>query len=465
MQRRDLLKTLVATTLSASLPSLSLLASPSMASTAASKRRDLPWKNWSGNQVCYPQNTYAPSSIDALQEVLRESSGRVRMVGAGHSFSELVPTNDTLLAMRRLNGVRSVDEPKKTATFYAGTTLGETGPILADHGLGLFNMPDVDHQTLAGAISTATHGTGRSLGSLSSYVEALTLLTASGDKVRCNANDNSDLFSAAQVGLGTLGVISDVTLKGMDAYKLKRHGFWLPVEEVMAASDPLSKDNRHFEFFYFPFTGMTLVDTLNITTDAIESHEELDGNSGIMDLKMARDYLSWSPKLRELIVGGYLKTQVSMERVDHSYAIYANDRNVRFNEMEYHFPIETGMSALREVITKIEKDFPEVFFPIECRYIKAESAWLSPFYERDVISIAVHRYFEEDFLAMFAAIEVILQKHGGRPHWGKINTFTAAQCRDAYPKWQDFLDIRQQYDPKGKFLNPYLEKLFAPKEA
>jgi FAD/FMN-containing dehydrogenase len=184
-----------------------------------------------------------------------------------------------------------------------------------------------------------------------------------------------------------------------------------------------------------------------------------------MDLKAARDYLSWSPKLRELIVGGYLKTQASVTRVDHSYAIYANDRNVRFNEMEYHLPLDNGMKALGEVIQIIERDFPEVFFPIECRYIKSESAWLSPFYERDAISIAVHRYFEEDFKALFKAIEVILQKHGGRPHWGKVNTFTAGQCRQAYPKWQEFLDVRQQYDPTGKFLNAYLERLFSTKEA
>jgi FAD-linked oxidoreductase len=464
MQRRDLLKTLVATTLTAAVPGAVLVSSTS-AKASVTQAKPYPWKNWSGNQSCYPNKKYAPSSVEALKEVIHASEGNIRMVGSGHSFSELVPTDQTLVSIRRLNGLLKVDPIKKTASFYGGTTLGETGPVLADHGQGLFNMPDVDHQTLAGAISTATHGTGRSLGSLSSYVESLTLITATGEELRCSANENPDLFSAAQVGLGAMGVISGITLKNMDAYKLKRDAFWLPIDEVMAASDSLSKDNRHFEFFYFPFTGMTLVDTLNVTTEPVGSTEEIDGNSGIMDLKAARDYLSWSPKLRELIVGGYLKTQASVTRVDHSYAIYANDRNVRFNEMEYHLPLDNGMKALGEVIQIIERDFPEVFFPIECRYIKSESAWLSPFYERDAISIAVHRYFEEDFKALFKAIEVILQKHGGRPHWGKVNTFTAAQCRQAYPKWQEFLDVRQQYDPTGKFLNVYLERLFSAKEA
>ena len=154
-----------------------------------------------------------------------------------------------------------------------------------------------------------------------------------------------------------------------------------------------------------------------------------------------------------------------MSRVDHSYAIYANDRNVRFNEMEYHLPIDTGLTALQEIITLIEKDFPEVFFPIECRYIQQDDAWLSPFYKRETISIAVHRFFEEDHTALFKAIEPILQRNDGRPHWGKINTFSHEQCQSSYEHWQDFLDIRQHYDPQGKFLNAYLKRLFRYREA
>lgn len=396
MHRRDLLKTLVASTITAALPGSILLPESSFAAAPTVNPKRYPWKNWSGNQVCYPQKKYAPTSVEALKEIINTSKGTIRTVGSGHSFSELVPTDDTLVSIRRLNGLNSVDTNKKTASFLAGTTLGETGPLLAENKQGLFNMPDVDHQTIAGAISTATHGTGRELGSLSSYIEELTLITANGDEVKCSRSHKPELFDAARVGLGTLGVISEVKIQNTDAYKLKRDAFWLPIDEVIASAESLSQNNRHFEFFYFPFTGMSLIDTLNISTEAIQSTEELDGNSGIMDLKSARDYLSWSPKLRKLIVGGYLKTQSNISRVDHSYAIYANDRNVRFNEMEYHLPIEMGMTALKEVIAMIEDNFPEVFFPIECRYIKAEDAWLSPFYKRDSISIAVHRYFEED---------------------------------------------------------------------
>lgn len=461
MQRRDLIKSLIATTVATSLPGSILLSGDTLASNTVSRAKTYPWKNWSGNQHCYPERKLAPSSVDELKDIISSSKGAIRTVGSGHSFSGLVPTEDTLISIRRLNGLSSIDTKNQTASFLAGTTLGETGPLLAEHKQALLNMPDVDHQTLAGAISTATHGTGRELGSLSSFVESLTLITASGDEMTCSQKQHPELFKAAQVSLGSLGIITEITMKNREAYQLKRDGFWLPIEEVLASADALSKSNRHFEFFYFPFTGMSLVDTLNITTDPIQSSHELDGNSGIMDLKSARDYLSWSPKLRELIVGGYLRSQAKVSRVDHSHKIYANDRNVRFNEMEYHLPIEHGLHALKEVIRTIEKDFPEVFFPIECRYIKGDDAWLSPFYQRDSLSIAVHRYFEEDYTSLFDAIEVILQKYSGRPHWGKVNTFSAKQCQDTYPKWQEFLAIRQTLDPTGKFLNPYLKNLFS----
>lgn len=465
MQRRDLIKSLIASTITASVPGSFIFSESVFSASKPTKTNRVPWKNWSGNQICYPSKKFAPSNIEQLQDILSNNEGVIRTVGSGHSFSELVPTNDTLISLRRLNGIYSIDAENSQATLGAGTTLGETGPLLAAHQQALLNMPDVDHQTLAGAINTATHGTGRSLGSLSSFVSGLTLMTASGNILRCNEQQNSELFKAAKVGLGALGIITDVTMQNTHAYKLKRDAFWLPIEETLRSADKLSTENRHFEFFYFPFTGMTLIDTLNESSEEIQSTEEIDGNGGILDLKNARDYLSWSPKLRELIVGGYLKTQSSVSRVDQSYAIYANDRNVRFNEMEYHLPIESGLVALKEVISLIEKNFPEVFFPIECRYIQQDDAWLSPFYKRDSISIAVHRYFEESHTALFNAIEPILQKYNGRPHWGKVNNFNATQCRQAYPHWQDFLDIRQQVDPDNRFLNDYLTQLFLNKEA
>jgi len=454
MNRRHLLKSLVATTLASAFPTIGMYQS------AFATEKKYPWKNWSGNQQCYPSTRLAPGNINELQSLIRATSNRIRAVGAGHSFSPLVPTEDTLLSIRRLSGLKQVDTQNRTATLFSGTLLSEVGPILAENDQALFNMPDIDQQTLSGAICTATHGTGRTLGSLSSYVESLELITASGELVFCSETVNHDLFKAAQVSLGALGVITSITMKNSEPFKLERKAEWVEFEQITAQAEQLSKTNRNFEFFYFPFTGMALTDTLNITEAHPNKEEEIDGNSGIMDLKSARDYLSWSNTLRELIVGSYLKSVKTHISIDHSYAIYASDRNVRFNEMEYHLPAEQAMTALKEVRSVIESQFPEVFFPIECRFIQSEDAWLSPFYKRETISIAIHRYFEEDYQPMFDAIEPVLQKYNGRPHWGKVNSFSHSQFKDAYPKWQDFQNVRDHYDPKGKFLNPYLKNIF-----
>ncbi len=453
MNRRNLIKSLIATTVASSVPLTGKL-------SAASAAKPFPWKNWSGNLQCLPAARKSPATIGELQELVSSTSGRIRAVGAGHSFSPLVPTDETLLSIRRLSGLIDSQEASQTATVYGGTILSELGPVLNAQNQALINMPDIDQQTLAGAIATATHGTGAELGSLSSYVEGLEIVTADGERRYCTLERNSELFRASQVGLGATGIVTAITMKNTRPFKLKREAKWLAFEDAITQAPELARQNRNFEFYYFPFTGMTLGDYLNISDEPISNTHELDGNSGIMDLKAARDYLSWSDTLRELILKSYMKTIKPSVNIDHSYAIYATERNVRFNEMEYHLPADVGMQALAEIRSVIEKNFPEVFFPIECRFVKAEEAWLSPFYQRDTVSIAVHRYFEEDYKPLYRAVEPILQSFSGRPHWGKINTFSAAQLRDSYPQWQNFLDVRKEYDPNGKFLNAYLERIF-----
>ena len=463
INRRQLIQSLIATTV-AGATSSSLIAKASTttptSSAATVKPKGIAWKNWSGNLECYPQNRKAPQSIEALQDLIKSSAKGLRPVGAGHSFSALVPTDETILSTRAFSGLIEVNKSAKQATIAGGTILSELGPLLADHQQALYNMPDIDQQTLAGAISTATHGTGKELGSLSSYVRELAIITADGVHRTCNANQEADLFEAARIGLGSLGVITSVTMQNRTPFNLKRQSEWMTFEDALDQALSAAKNNRNFEFYTIPFTGMVLTDRLNITDDAPSHSDEIDANDAVLDLKLARDYLSWSNRLRKMILGGYMKTIKTSTNVDRSYSIYATERNVRFNEMEYHLPIEAGMTALAEIKTLIEKDFPEVFYPIECRFVRSDDLWLSPFYQRETISIAVHRYFEEDYDALFKAIEPIFQRHGGRPHWGKINTFSHEQFQQAYPKWDAFKAVRAHYDPQGKFLNPYLSRTF-----
>jgi FAD-linked oxidoreductase len=451
IRRRSLLQALVAASGVAALP-LSL--------NAAAAERRIPWRNWSGSQRCEPSQRVAPDSVEALQALLRDSTGTVRPVGAGHSFSPLVPTDGTIVSLSRLEGVVDHDPDKVEATVWAGSRLGALGQPLEERGQALINMPDIDEQALAGCLATATHGTGAGIGCMSSFVTGLQLVDARGELWECSSEQNPELFQAARVSLGALGIVTQVTLQNTVPYRLRRETVWRSFDEILELADGMADDHRNFEFFYIPFSGMGFTDVHDITSEPVSSTERMDGNSAVNDLQQARDWLSWSPTVRELILGSYMKTLDNEVVVENSWKNYASERNVRFNEMEYHLPREHGLQAIRDVREALETQHHEVFFPIEFRYVAADDLWLSPFHGRPTCSIAVHRYFEEDFEPYFRTIEPIFRKYGGRPHWGKLNTLTAADFRAMYPRWDDFNAVRRELDPQGRFLNAYLADLF-----
>ena len=454
IKRRSVLGALVAATIGSQAGALRAIAEEKPAP------RRLPWRNWSGSQQCLPELRTAPASVAELQELIVNTRGTVRPVGAGHSFTALVPTDGTIVSLSRLSGLINHDPEKLQATLWAGSRLGDIGQPLEAAGQALVNMPDIDEQTLAGCLATATHGTGAGIGCMSSFIEGLQLVGGRGDLVECDASTNAELFQAAKVSLGALGVVTQVRLRNVAPYRLRREMVWREFDELLDSAPDMADQHRNFEFYYFPFTGMGFTDVHDVTGEPVGSTEIVDGNEGIMDLKLARDWLEDSPRLRELILGSYMRTLSDEVTVDSSWKNYASERNVRFNEMEYHLPREYGLQALREIRTALEGQHHEVFFPIEVRFVKADDIWLSPFYQRDCISIAVHRYFEEDYAPFFKTIEPIFRKYHGRPHWGKFNTLQRSDFRKLYPYWDDFAEVRKEMDPEGRFLNPYLAGLF-----
>ncbi|MCB1703570.1 MAG: FAD-binding protein [Halioglobus sp.] len=455
IKRRSVLGALVAAAVGSQTLSLRALAAAD-----SNKVRTIPWRNWSGSQKCEPAARSAPATVAELQELIASAKGTVRAVGAGHSFSPLVPTDGTIVSLSRLSGI--VEHSSKTlqATLWAGSRLGDIGQPLEDAGQALINMPDIDEQTLAGCLATATHGTGVDIGCMSTFIEGLQLVDARGDLVYCDAKQNPDVFQAAKVSMGALGVITQVRLQNMAPYRLRRETVWREFDEILDIADTMADQHRNFEFFYIPYSGMGFTDTHDFTDEPLGSTEKIDSNDSVQDLKMARDWLDGSPRLRELILSSVVKTLSDEVTVESSWKNYANERNVRFNEMEYHLPREHGLQAMREVRAALEKNHPEVFFPIEVRFIKGDDIWLSPFHQRDTMSIAVHRYFEEDYRPYFATIEPIFRKYNGRPHWGKINTLQRKDFQQLYPRWNDFAELRRSMDPAGRFLNPYLAGLF-----
>lgn len=426
---------------------------------AADKDGHLVWRNWSGIQHSYPQLRMAPTSEEQLAQMLVSAPAPVRAVGAGHSFMPLVPTDGTLLTLDEISGLVSVNGEE--AVVRAGTRLGDLGPALAAKGRAMANLPDINKQSLGGALGTATHGTGEKLRAIHGDVTALRLVTAKGDILDCSTTENSDLFNAARVSLGSLGVITQVTLKTVPARRVHRRVWLESFEEALAKAEARWKTHRNFEFYVVPFTGLC-ANIANDETGAPARPRGPETDSEFLGvLKGLRNLLGFSTPLRKFVAKELLSAygSKSEEAIDDGWKLLSTERPVRFNEMEYHLPAETQLEALREVVATIEDKRPDVFFPIELRRIAPDDAWLSPFQGGLHGSLAVHAYYKDDYAFLFTLIEPILRRHGGRPHWGKLNSLTAADLAKLYPRWNDFHELRKSVDPEERLLNPYLKKI------
>lgn len=467
MKRREFLAASLAATASIPLAGCddhgaSKMPRPPAAVPGADGKMRIPWQNWSGYQSCLPAARATPESEDELAQLLRTAKGPIRPVGASHSFTPLIPADGaTLVSLRHFEGLISHDATALTATFGAGTRLGQVGEALEEIGQALQNMPDIDEQTLAGAIGTATHGTGEGLGALHSCVTALRLVTPAGEVLDCSRVLNAEIFDAARVSLGSLGVITQITLQNVATHQLKRRVWMEPVDALIERFDELAAKHHSFEMYFLPFCDQGVAISIDPTGEPVRPRTAEQDNDAVMQLKALRDYAAWWPGLRRYLLRKATENYQPEEAVDVWHKIFPSDRAVRFNEMEYHLPREHLLPTLKKVRERVEQHHPEEFFPVEVRVVKGDDAWLSPFYGHQTSgSIAVHRYHLEDPLPYFADIEALYTSLGGRPHWGKMNTLDAAAFAQRYPRWQDFLRVRSQLDPAGKMLNPYLKKVF-----
>jgi FAD-linked oxidoreductase len=415
------------------------------------------WQNWSGSQKATPAGLLYPENEDALRQAIRTATGPIRAVGGSHSFSPVVATPGTIISLEAITGMVRHDPQALTATFWAGTRVAATGPVLQAVNQGLLNEADINMQSLGGAVSTATHGTGRQLRSYSGNVTALRLLLADGTPLECSATQERNVFDAARVAVGSLGVLSQITLQNRAAYRLREQVNVMDASAAMAAIEADRDKHRHMEFFAFPFGGKAIVKRMDISTEAITPHTQEDDNS-LLDFAAdtARKY-PWSNAWIQRLVGMFVSDSV---RVGNSFDVFASPRSVAFNEMEYSVPAERGLECFQEVLETMRRHEVNVFFPLEFRYTAADDCWLSPFYQRASASISVHQYHKQDYKPLFRLVEPIFWKYQGRPHWGKLHTLAAKNLRVLYPRFDDFLRVRRQLDPQGRFLNEHARKLF-----
>jgi L-gulono-1,4-lactone dehydrogenase len=430
-------------------------------------RNSRDWVNWAGDQSCRPAEVVRPASREELVEAVGAAAAagrKVSVAGSGHSFTAAAMTDGTLVRIEAMRGVIDADPGSGLVKVGAGTVLADLNEELARLGLAMENLGDIDRQTLAGAISTATHGTGASLRNISAQVEGLELILADGSVRQLSAATHPELLRAARVGVGALGAIAAVTLRCVPAFTLSRVDTRRPREQVLDGFQASADANDHFELFTFPYDDSALVLERNRTAEpgrprgraAAYLNDVVLENWALEALSATgRRFPAAIPALSRLAgrVAGGSRT------IDRSDRVFANDRRVRFTEMEYGVPRENGPEATRRVIEWVRSNRYPVFFPIEMRVAAADDALLSPSHERDTAYIAVHQYRGMEWRPYFEAVEEIMGSYGGRPHWGKRHFQTAVTLAPLYPAWSEFQRARDELDPTRTFTNEYAERV------
>lgn len=423
------------------------------------------WRNWAGNQRCAPTRVEHPAGAAALADVVR-SAYRVKAVGSGHSFTDIAVTDGVQVVLDRHASLLSVDRESGRVTAQAGMTLLALNKALAAHGLAMPNLGDIAYQTIAGAVSTATHGTGVRFGGIATQVVGLELVTADGSVVQCSADEEPEVFACARVGLGALGVVSAVTLQCVPSFRLHAVEEPMRLAAVLRDLDKHVAENDHFEFFYVPHTEWALTKRNNRTEAPVGGMPRWKWvrDKVLMEnvafgavVRLGRRFPSLIPRLATALPSGG-----RTEYVKASYDVFATPRWVRFYEMEYSVPIEAGPECLERVRSLIDSSGWRISFPIEVRFTAGDDIPLSTANGGPRCYIAVHVYRGMDYEPYFKGVEAIMRSVGGRPHWGKLHFRTADDLAPVYPEWDRFQAVRRKLDPEGKFSNSYSNRVLGP---
>lgn len=415
------------------------------------------WKNWSETVINRPEKIMYPSSIEEVVQIVKEArkyKKKIRVIGAGHSFSSLVKTDDWLVSLDLLTGIEEIDEENLTATVFAGTRLYELGKELGKAGYAQENLGDINVQSIAGAISTGTHATGISFGNIATQVVELVIVTGTGEVLTVSEKENAHLFKACLVSMGALGIIVKVKLRIIKTLIYEYVSEKVHFSSLMEQLDNFINENRHFEFFLFPYSDLVQVKRMNIVEGTPQSLRFLQVKNLILEnylFFVASEYARILPKSSRFISRLSAQGVGTTKIVAKSHDIFATPRLVKFREMEYSIPLSYFREAVEEVKERIEAKKYEVHFPLECRVVKGDDIWLSPSYKRDSAYIAFHMYKGMPYEEYFRDMEGLMKKYEGRPHWGKMHFLTKEELHKLYPKLDDFLAVKKELDPQNIF--------------
>ncbi|WP_128801725.1 MULTISPECIES: D-arabinono-1,4-lactone oxidase [unclassified Streptomyces] len=436
-----------------------------MSSTASA--RNGTWRNWGGNVAARPAREVAPASVEELSAAVRKAAEdglTVKAVGSGHSFTSIAATDGVLIRPQLLTGIRKIDRDAMTVTVEAGTPLKRLNMALAREGLSLTNMGDIMEQTVSGAVSTGTHGTGRESASIAAQIRGLELVTADGSVLTCSEKENPDVFAAARIGLGALGIVTAITFAVEPVFLLTAREEPMPLERVLADFDELWAENEHFEFYWFPHTGSTNTKRNNRSAGPEKPVSPVAGwiedeflSNGVFQVAqwVGRAVPATVPAIARIS-----STALSARSyTDIPYKVFTSPRRVHFVEMEYAVPREALTETLRELKAMVDRSGLRVSFPVEVRTAPADDITLSTASGRDSAYVAVHMFRGTPYQAYFTAAERIFTAHEGRPHWGKVHTRDAEYFSRAYPRFAEFTELRDRLDPDRRFQNDYLRRV------
>ncbi|KAA0919425.1 D-arabinono-1,4-lactone oxidase [Dietzia sp. ANT_WB102] len=436
-----------------------------------------PWQNWAGNVLASPSGRSVPTTVGEVSEVVTraaEQGTRVKCVGAGHSFTPAAATDGVLVSLDDLAGVESIvptlgaDGQVNGAdvTVWAGTRLHRLGPLLWELGLAQPNLGDFAEQSLAGAVSTGTHGTGCAAQGLPATVVGLQLVTADGTVLTCSRESNPDVFESARLAIGALGIITKMTIRCVPAFVLRAEERPWTLSAALTDLEGFARSAEHVEFFWFPHTdAINIKRNTRLTRDAdlrpvgrireLFNDEFLSNEAFDLSCRAA----TWRPALTPRLNRIASRALSAREYTDRSYRVFASPRRVRFREMEYAVPVEAAAGVLRDLRDTIDRSGIVTPFPVEVRFAAADDVWMSTAYGREVCYIAVHQYHLMDHTELFRLAEAIFLAADGRPHWGKMHTRTAEDLSAMVDRFDDFVLVRDSLDPDRVFGNDYTERV------
>jgi L-gulonolactone oxidase len=411
--------------------------------------------------------------LDDVATVVASAAGRglrVRPVGEGHSFTPLAVTDGVLLRVDHLRGITGFDPATLRVRVLAGTRMHQLNPALQELGLALPNLGDIDQQSVAGAIATGTHGTGAKLHGIASAVTALTMVLADGSVLECSAERHPEVFQAARVGLGALGVVTEVELECVPAFRLHAQERPEPLLPLLERIHDEANCHDHFELYWFPHTDRTLTKRNNRVQQGAEIPGPLPSWRAWLDDELLANGLfeqvnrvaARRPRAVPYLAQVSARALTAREFSDDSWRVFCSRRAVRFVESEYAVPQAAVVDVLLALKDWVDRHEEAVPFPVEVRFLAADDVWLSTAHGRDTAYVAVHQYHRMEHARYFAAFEAIVAEHAGRPHWGKLHTLDADRLRTLYPRFEDFLRVREELDPHRLFGNAHLERVLGP---